>query len=453
MTSQRARVAALAAGLLSLAVAVPGEAESQVRRDSVTEARARAESVSRATSRQRDSSLRAALSEVARAQESVARERQAGIMRATAELERLEQELLALRMRLDAVVTRMASDPSRRMMLTDSLVQVARRSMLVNSRIEAMRRGLQYEMRVQHFTMVPKGWLGVNFEGGLVEETPAGAVLWATDYPRVFAVVPGSPAEQAGLTRGDRIMTIAGRDVRTNAIMLDQVFRPGGTVSMLVERGGRPQVVSVRVTERPSSAVFPDAAPPAPRAPDAPRASTQQQVTAFAPAAPLPYGVVIRGDTAIVSNAQSFSGRFWPATITTPEFRVRTNSPAAPAAIPSITDVPPPQSITVEGLGGATVALRSSELAYAFGARLTTVSAMLAQELSAADGGVLVLDVAPGTPASRAGLRPLDVLVRANGQPLQNPQALIRLVRSAEGQVLELQIVRRGERASARLAW
>ena len=111
------------------------------------------------------------------------------------------------------------------------------------------------------------------------------------------------------------------------------------------------------------------------------------------------------------------------------------------------------QSITVEELGGATVALRSSELAYAFGARLTTVSAMLAQELSAADGGVLVLDVAPGTPASREGLRPLDVLVRANGQPLQNPQALIRLVRSAEGQVLELQIVRRGERASARLAW
>jgi Do/DeqQ family serine protease len=65
------------------------------------------------------------------------------------------------------------------------------------------------------------------------------------------------------------------------------------------------------------------------------------------------------------------------------------------------------------------------------------------EALPAADGraGVLVAEVAPGSPAARAGLRPGDVIVEVNREPVDSPAALIEAARGNPGR-LSLGIVR-----------
>ena len=62
-------------------------------------------------------------------------------------------------------------------------------------------------------------------------------------------------------------------------------------------------------------------------------------------------------------------------------------------------------------------------------------------------GGLLILDVDPGKPAAEAGVRPGDVIVKANRQPVSSPEELSKIVTgegSKRGAVM-LQINRRGE--------
>jgi regulator of sigma E protease len=63
---------------------------------------------------------------------------------------------------------------------------------------------------------------------------------------RVGAVVPSSPAEQAGLLPGDRIVSVDGNPVDTFAALVDELRRrPGRTVALGVERGAERLTLSV----------------------------------------------------------------------------------------------------------------------------------------------------------------------------------------------------------------
>ena len=63
------------------------------------------------------------------------------------------------------------------------------------------------------------------------------------------------------------------------------------------------------------------------------------------------------------------------------------------------------------------------------GVVLANVTKPLARALRlATDHGALVEDVSAGTPAERAGLRPYDVIVAVDGQPVRSDDALIRAV-------------------------
>lgn len=76
------------------------------------------------------------------------------------------------------------------------------------------------------------------------------------------------------------------------------------------------------------------------------------------------------------------------------------------------------------------------------GAELQPLGPELAAFFGDLDGGVLVVRVLAGTPASRLGLRPGDVIVEAGGHPVQGLAGLRRAL--MEGGAVAIEWVRRG---------
>jgi S1-C subfamily serine protease len=62
-----------------------------------------------------------------------------------------------------------------------------------------------------------------------------------------------------------------------------------------------------------------------------------------------------------------------------------------------------------------------------------------------ADRGILVLDVVPGAPAARAGLRPYDLIVAVAGRAVATPSALSRALGAAAGRPVPVRLLRGGE--------
>lgn len=81
-----------------------------------------------------------------------------------------------------------------------------------------------------------------------------------------------------------------------------------------------------------------------------------------------------------------------------------------------------------------------------FGASMRTLTPQLARQLDLADtGGALVLQVHPGSPAEKAGLRPWDVIVKFNGRPVRDIIELRNRVVEAEiGEPVSLEVLREG---------
>lgn len=79
-----------------------------------------------------------------------------------------------------------------------------------------------------------------------------------------------------------------------------------------------------------------------------------------------------------------------------------------------------------------------------FGLQLRPFTPGLRQELGVdISAGVLVAEVAPGSPAARAGLRPGDVVTDVNGKGVSEPGELVRVLRELKpGQVARLKIAR-----------
>jgi serine protease Do len=76
------------------------------------------------------------------------------------------------------------------------------------------------------------------------------------------------------------------------------------------------------------------------------------------------------------------------------------------------------------------------------GAELARVDPDLGEAFGV-DHGVLILSVAPATPAEQAGLRAGDVILRADTIDVRSPGALQRAVLHARGRPLELSIIRK----------
>lgn len=240
------------------------------------------------------------------------------------------------------------------------------------------------------------GWVGVTFSGGTnVTVTRNGPVLYHLNYPVVVSVEPASPAERAGIEAGDTVIAYDGRDVLRRAIPLARQLRPGARLVVRVRREGQTIDVPVKVERRPESIAsgyfYAWSEVPAPPA---------------LPAPPAPPSIRSRDRSSRRTGAASGGEGV---------LQLQPVPPAPPVPLPVAPAAPVAPTLFSGGpptVAGAQLMAMSSDLREAFGV----------------SGGVLVLSVAPGTPAAQSGLRAGDVIHRVNGSAVGSPQALQRVV-------------------------
>ncbi|MDZ7266374.1 MAG: Do family serine endopeptidase [candidate division KSB1 bacterium] len=99
---------------------------------------------------------------------------------------------------------------------------------------------------------VVRGWLGVNIQS-VDEEVAREMKLPTTDGALVTRVMPGSPAEKAGMQEEDFVVTINETPIRDQNHLMNVVasYRPGTTVRVKLIRDGRERVLTVKLGKRP----------------------------------------------------------------------------------------------------------------------------------------------------------------------------------------------------------
>ncbi|HWZ60431.1 MAG TPA: PDZ domain-containing protein [Gemmatimonadaceae bacterium] len=103
---------------------------------------------------------------------------------------------------------------------------------------------------------------------------------------------------------------------------------------------------------------------------------------------------------------------------------------------PDVAMLMPFQSATV-GVAGAAVITTNADLLAALGA----------------PRGVLVIDVAEGTPAEASGLKAGDVITDAGGTAVTRPVALMQAIEESSGHQLDLTVVRARHARKVSLSW
>jgi predicted metalloprotease with PDZ domain len=307
-------------------------------------------------------------------------------------------------------------------------------------------------------TGAERAWIGVVF----------GAPAPGTPGVVVREVMPGAPAERAGLRAGDRVTSWNGR-ADVGAAIRTTDLAPGDTVRLRVQAdgSGEREVVVVAEGRRPAMARF-DTSQARPR-----------------PVGPGPGRFQIRDDSLLV-QMDSVQARLrvmlrdslGPQLEAARRQMQRTQEEIAELRRRTIPDARRemlradslrralfeqatidgwPQLERLDSLGragrapGLGVGLAGPRNAVA-GADVTDLSPGLADYFGA-DRGVLVLRVAPGTPAESSGLLDGDVIVRVGEHAVDSVLGLRRaMAESRPAQGVELEVVRRGQSLSLTLA-
>jgi C-terminal processing protease CtpA/Prc len=288
----------------------------------------------------------------------------------------------------------------------------------MRARMEASREQQRSALsRLRSFATAPSGWLGLTFSGSYTVRQHDGekAVMRFEDYPTVEAVDPGSPAEKAGIKAGDKLLSLDGHDLTQGSPPFSELLRPGAKLDAKVKRDDRTRNVTIRVGKRPNNyasswgdwemTIAPTPAPPAAPEPDWP---------AVAPMPALPPTVSVSAMPSMRELAPAMGG--WTL-----------SSSGSPTML--------------TGFSGGIIA----------GAQVQRVKEL--SDYFDVDDGLLVLHVIPGTPAERAGLRPGDVIRRADDRTITTPTSLQRALAASDSRELRLDIVRKGKSRSVELKW
>lgn len=290
----------------------------------------------------------------------------------------------------------------------------------------------------------PQGYMGITFSATMRADAAASGaeVFRFAENPTVETVEPGSPAERAGIEKGDEIILIDGQSVVGRDIVFTRLLRPGSRLPLRVRRDGDTRDMLLLIKQRPASldngcpfldarimAAFGDPITVGPfsgaivRATPAPPAATT-----------LPGRVRLRVPEAPTAAAESPVVTVTPLPPLVPNVVV-----PAPAEAPRVTGrvvvVSPPSSAPVV-IAGATIVRTNADLRETFGVR----------------SGVLVLDVARGSPAYASGLKGGDIIVAVGRSLVTSPVTIQRAMEVADNE-LPLRIIRKKKEQSLTLRW
>jgi hypothetical protein len=246
------------------------------------------------------------------------------------------------------------------------------------------------------------GWIGITLDAPCTVEARGGDVYWRfLSQPEIVSVDPSSPAERAGIRRGDVLLAYDGQDVRRE-IAMNRLLRPGRTVRVRVRVRRDKEVRDVPVTVAPMREV-------------------------------------------------AWRREWAPSVAVTPPTRVRTPRPAsAPWAViaaepghPAGVARPAPAPAPVISIA------RFSGVA---GAHVETITPGLGETIGV-ERGILVISVPPGVPAAESGLVDGDVILKADGREVRTVLELRRLVAGSDGRAVKLDVARKGKVRPVTLRW
>jgi C-terminal processing protease CtpA/Prc len=374
------------------------------------------------------------------------------------EIERLANQLIEasqLQSRtaqeIRALTTRAAEDTDRQQIeLTVRRLQTQRQSAM--AQYQALRSRL---VSICDRDAKPEGYMGITFSAEMSADANASgaAVFRFEENPTVESVEPGSPADRAGVRKGDEIMLIGGRNLVGREVEFSRLLRPNSRLPIRIRRDGDARDMVLLIKERPPSldngCPFLDArvmaafGEPLSRGMLSPATGRIIQVAPLPPnAASTPTEVADRrpGRAPRASVAAEGSRRVIVAspsgarsvTIVAPNVP---DAPDAPSAEPSVFVVGPGANQMI--IAGATIVRPNADLRDTFGVK----------------SGVLVLDVARGTPAYLSGLKGGDIIVSAGRFSATSPMAIQRAMQTADERQVQLRIVRKQKPQTLTLKW
>jgi hypothetical protein len=266
-----------------------------------------------------------------------------------------------------------------------------------------------------------EGWIGITFQSNYQMELTRGGVQMThfNGHPAIESVEPNSPAEKAGVRRGDVLLTLAGRDLADAAVVFQELLKPGARLNLRLRRGLETRSLSILIEPRPADFH--------------PTCTWEDDMIAAALApppgerlrSPIPAGI----DLGRV-NAFRFETRTGPAE----QPRIVLERAAAGEGAPVY------------------VFTTSGPSDWAAGAQLATLNGGLAQ-MAGVERGVFVVDVAKRSPAAVSGLRGGDVIVGVDGRQIVGPGMLRQLMERSEARELKLEVVRLKKRETVVLKW
>lgn len=260
-----------------------------------------------------------------------------------------------------------------------------------------------------------RGWIGITYSTSGTNGRMA-----------VTEVIPGSPAAAAGLAGGDTIVRWNG-DRNPEEAALRNPVQPGDTLRLQVRRDGRARdvtVVAVSSRSRPAVTLRRGDRDVVFMRPSRTRDEVWIHMDSLAVHAD---SMHVRLRAMLQDSLGPALRRFEAAELP----RIEAQLQAAQARLAE------GFSAGARAVAGAEFAEVNSGLATYFGT----------------ERGALVLRVAPETPAARAGLQAGDVVISANGHPVDSVRDLREAVSRSRERDVELQIVRRGSRSELRLRW